>query len=152
MSFSFCSWCSWTKWARWVYLKFYLSLSRFNQVECGREMSPRFPCATPGVWELLLRPNANKVAQFSVCIVFVDDEANGGWFLFYWKLMLLWVMGVGLENTCIVSGKWHVSRVMPRLYGWVYKNWRLSPLGYKHSVVVMTTGSQSRRSQILSYG
>ena len=28
---------------------------------------------------------------------------------------------VGFENTCTVSGKWNVSRVMPRLYGWVYK-------------------------------
>ena len=54
-------WCSWTKWARWVNLKFYLSISGLNQGECGREMSPRFPFITPGVWELPLRPNANKV-------------------------------------------------------------------------------------------
>ena len=26
-------------------------------------------------------------------------------FLFCWRLMLLWVMDVGLENTCAVSGK-----------------------------------------------
>ena len=26
-----------------------------------------------------------------VCVV-LDDQANGGWFLFYWGLMLLWVM------------------------------------------------------------
>ena len=35
----------------------------------------------------------------------VDDSANGGWFLFYWGLILLFVMGVRFENTCIVSGK-----------------------------------------------
>ena len=33
--------------------------------------------------------------------MFVDDKANGGWFL------LLWVIGVGFENTCTVSGKWN---------------------------------------------
>ena len=30
-------------------------------------------------------------------------------------------MGVGFANTCTVSGKWNVSRVVTRLYGWVYK-------------------------------
>ena len=39
--------------------------------------------------------------------------------------MLLWVMGVGFENACTVSGKWNVTRVTPRLYGWVYKILRL---------------------------
>ena len=40
--------------------------------------------------------------------------------------MLLWVvMGVGFENTCAVSGKGNVSRVVPRLYGMVYKILRL---------------------------
>ena len=29
----------------------------------------------------------------------------GDWFLFYWGLMLLWVMGVGFEITSTVSGK-----------------------------------------------
>ena len=42
--------------------------------------------------------------------------------------MLLWVMGVGLENTCTVSGKWNVTRVVPRLYGRVYKILSLLPL------------------------
>ena len=31
------------------------------------------------------------------CVAFVDDQANGGWILFYWGLMLLWMMGVGFE-------------------------------------------------------
>ena len=35
----------------------------------------------------------------------MDDQVSGGWFLFYWGLMLLGVMGVGFDNTCIVSGK-----------------------------------------------
>ena len=35
--------------------------------------------------------------------------------------MLLLVMGVGFENTWTGSKKLNVSRVIPRLYGWVYK-------------------------------
>ena len=30
-------------------------------------------------------------------------------------------MGVGFENTCTVSDKQNVSRVVTRLYEWVYK-------------------------------
>ena len=48
--------------------------------------------------------------------------------MFYLRLMLLWVMGVGFENTCTVSGKWNVSRVVPKLYGWVCKILRLSSI------------------------
>ena len=77
--------------------------------------------------------------------------ANGGWFLFYWWLMLLWIMGVGFENTCIVSRNGNVSRVIPRLCGWVYKTLRLSPLEVEHDVEVMTASCQSTRSQIESY-
>ena len=62
-----------------------------------------------------------------------------GWFLFYWGSMRLWVMDVGFENTCTVSGK-NISRVIPRLYGWVYKALRLSPLAAEHSVVVIIAG------------
>ena len=64
--------------------------------------------------------------------------------LFYWGLMLLRLMGVEFENTCTVSGKWNVFRVIPRLYGWVCKTLRLSPLVIEYSVVVMTAGSQWR--------
>ena len=70
--------------------------------------------------------------------------------------MLLWVMGVGPENTCTVSGKWSdVSRVIPKLYGGVYKILRLPQLlfelwvpnqGYSQSAgtqsVVITAGFQ----------
>ena len=45
--------------------------------------------------------------------------------MFYRWLMLLWVMGVGFENTCTVSGKSNATRVVQRLYGWVYKILRL---------------------------
>ena len=62
--------------------------------------------------------------------------------------MLLWVMVLEFENTCTVSWKRNVSRVVPRLYGWVYKTLRVSPLAVEHSIVVMTMGSQSRQSQI----
>ena len=67
----------------------------------------------------------------------------GGWCYSEW-----WVWDL---ITLAVSGKWNVSRVIPRLYGWVYKTLRLSLLVVKHSVVVMTAGSQSRQSQIESY-
>ena len=54
-------------------------------------------------------------------------------------------------STCAVSGKCNVSRAIPRLYVWVCKTLRLSPLVVEHSVVVMTVGCQSRRSKIESY-
>ena len=52
--------------------------------------------------------------------------------------MPLWVMMVGFDNTCAASGKWNVSRVFPKLYGWVYKTLRLSPLVVEHNVVAMS--------------
>ena len=56
--------------------------------------------------------------------------------LLYWGLMLLWMMGVELDNTFAISGKWNLSKVILRLYGWVYKTLRLSPLVVEHIVVV----------------
>ena len=49
-------------------------------------------------------------------------------------------MRVRFGKTCTASGKWNVSRVIPRLYGWVFKTWRLFPLANEHSVAVMTCG------------
>ena len=46
-------------------------------------------------------------------------------------------MDVGFDNTCTVSGRWNVFRVIPRLYGWVYKTLRLSPYVVKYNIVVM---------------
>ena len=65
--------------------------------------------------------------------------------------MLLWVMEE-FENTWIVSGKKNSTRVIPRLYGSMYKTLQLSPLAVKHSIVVMATACQPRKSQIESYG
>ena len=45
---------------------------------------------------------------------------------------------VGLDNTCTISGKRDGFRVIPRLYGWVYKTLILSPLLVEHSFVVMS--------------
>ena len=42
------------------------------------------------------------MAWFSVFGVFVDDQADGGWFLLHWRLMLLWVMSVWFEGICTV--------------------------------------------------
>ena len=68
-------------------------------------------------------------------------------------------------RTLAVSGKWNVSRVIPRLYGWVYKILRLPKLlvelwvpnqGSSQLVgsqsVVVTVGSQLGGTQFISYG
>ena len=39
----------------------------------GGEVGSRFPCVTPGVWELFLSFIASEVSEFSACGVFVDD-------------------------------------------------------------------------------
>ena len=66
--------------------------------------------------------------------------------------MLLWVMVVGFENTSAISGKQNVSRVVPRLYGWVYKIIRLGNKTAEGSVVVVAAGYQSGESQVGSRG
>ena len=102
-------------------------------------------CLRNGGWFILLSFLTYFISSEHLCL------ENGGWFLLYCGLKLLWVMRVGFENTCAASGKWNVSGVIPRLYGWVYKTWRLFSLANEHSVAFMTAGSQSRRSQIVSY-
>ena len=47
---------------------------------------------------------------------------------------------MGFENTCTVSGKWNISRVVPRLYGWVYKILKATPF------IGSTTSSHQRDS------
>ena len=54
---------------------------------------------------------------------------------------------MGFENTCLVLGKFNVSRIIPRLYEWVYKTLRLSPLVTEHSTVVMSAGLNSMDRQ-----
>ena len=56
-------------------------------------------------------------------------------------------MGVGFDNTCTVSRAWNISTVIPRLYRWVYKILRLSPLVVQHSVVVMSARLNPMGSQ-----
>ena len=105
MSSFFGSWCSWTKQLEgWVNIKFYLFVSGINQVEWEREVS------RPRGWRA-------STQTYREC----------GWFLFYCELMLLWVMVVGFDNTCTVFGKWNVYRVIPRLYGWLYKTLIIFP-------------------------
>ena len=57
------------------------------------------------------------------------------------------VIGVEFDNTCAVSGKWNLSRIIPRLYGLVYKTLRLCPLVVEHSLVVMSVGLNPMGSQ-----
>ena len=112
MGSSFCSWCSWTEWEHWVNIRFYLFLSGVNQKDEG------------GRWvqDFLVTPVFLRVSWCIQCVWSVCRWLSHWWlfFLFCWRLMLLWMMGVGFENTCAVSRKWYVSRDVPRLYEWVY--------------------------------
>ena len=42
--------------------------------------------------------------------------------------MLLWVMGMVFKKTCTKLEKGNVSRVVPRLYGWIYNFFSLPSL------------------------
>ena len=53
-------------------------------------------------------------------VFFVDYKANGGSILLCWRLMLLWVIGVGFDNTSTLSVKWNITRIVSKLFGWVY--------------------------------
>ena len=127
--------------AHWVNPRYYLFVSGVSQGNQERRWEKgSFPS------ELLRVRWHNLVC---VCIVFVDDETNGDWFLLYWGLVRLWVMSVAFENTYTVSGKWNVSRAVARPYGWVYKTIRLSPLAFEHNVMVKIVGSQFGISVLL---
>ena len=103
-------------------------------MEWGREMSPRFPFATSEVWKL---PRARWHNLVCVCVcVCVCVRVCSQWWLVFALLGVDATLGVRFEITHIVSGKWNVSKVIPRLYGRVYKTLRLSPLVNEHSVVV----------------
>ena len=95
-----------------------------------------------------LRPTASELRWFSMCSVC--------WWLSQWWLVfvtgfLFWLLSVdatlsdGFDNTCTVSGTWKFSRVIPRLYGWIYKSLTLSLLVIEHCVVVMNESSQSKK-------
>ena len=53
-------------------------------------------------------------------VFLVDYKANGGSILLYWRLMLLWVIGVGFDNTSTLSLKWNFTRIVSKHFGWVY--------------------------------
>ena len=63
-------------------------------------MSPRFSCVTSEVGSYYL--DSPQVGWCS--LMYVEDEANSGWFSFLLGLILLWVIGVGFENTSTISG------------------------------------------------
>ena len=70
--------------------------------------------------------------------------SNGGWCYSEW-----WVWDLG------TLAQFQGSEMSPKLFeGFMdgYKTLKLSPFVVEHSVVVMTEGSQSRWSQIESYG
>ena len=104
VEFFFLFWCTWTKLGLWVNLRFYFFVSGVDQVEWGREVSPKCPFVTSEFWELFLRlrPTASEVTYCSVCGVFVDYWAYGGWFF-------------------VLLGGWCYS-----CDGWVYKTLPIS--------------------------
>ena len=75
----------------WVNLRFYPFVSDV----WGRRESPRFPCVTPGVWELPLSLFPSEVAKFSACgflqlikptvvdFCFAGGSCYSGWWV--WK-------------------------------------------------------------------
>ena len=102
------SWSSLLPRPPWVNLSFYLLFLLFE----GRRRVQDFlvlPQEFGSFPSVLWRAGWRNL----VCGVFVDDKVNGGWFLFYWRLMLLWVMVVGFENIYTVSGKLNITRVLP---------------------------------------
>ena len=81
-----------------------------------------------------------------MCGVLVDDKANGGWFLYFWELMLLYVMGVGFKNTYSASGKWNISKVVPRLFGWIYKSNKTAISEFSLQVIIAVSQPGKLRS------
>ena len=67
-------------------------------------MTSRLPCVTPEVRELALSLFSSEVACL-VCVECLKMIKLMVVVFFYWRLMLIWVMSVGFENTCSVYGK-----------------------------------------------
>ena len=63
--------------------------------------------------------------------------------------MLLLVMDVGFENISTVLGKYNVFRVVPRLYGCVYKILWLFSEAVEDSIVVVIIGNQSEEPSLI---
>ena len=83
-------------------------------------------------------PRARWLNLVSVCVWSVCKWLSQWWLVF----VLLGVDATPSAGgpSCTVSWEWNVSRVTPRLYGWVHKTLRLSPLVVEYSVVVMSYG------------
>ena len=100
------------------------------------------------VWELPLRRTTREVAWFRVWNVW-------RWLSQCWLVFVLLGVdatrsdGVGFSNHCTVSSKWNVSRIILRIYGWVYKTLKLFPLVVEYSVAVMSARLNSMGSQFL---
>ena len=78
-------------------------------------MSPRFPFGNPRGLRASTKTYLLRWLNL-VCVAFVDDWImigldNGGWILFYWGLMLLWMMGVGFD-----LGQFQGSEIFPGLF------------------------------------
>ena len=116
----------------------FLVLIRWNEKKCKI-----FFCHPRGLTAFTQTYRAGVIYAWSVCrwlsqwwlvFVFLGFDATEWW-------------GVGFDNTYTVSGKWNRSKVIPRLYGWVYKTLRLSQLVVVHSVVVMSARFNPKGSQ-----
>ena len=83
-------------------------------------------------------------------------------YIIYLYICIIYMIRENRQTFCILSFLGSSSTLGPlcvcirhpfskfTLPTWVYKTIRFSPLAVEHSVVVMTAGSQSRRSQIES--
>ena len=64
-------------------------------------------------------------------------------------------MGVGFKNTCTVLGKWNISKVVPGLFGWIYKTNKIVRSAFSLQVTSVDAQpgklrSNPRRKQFLS--
>ena len=76
-------------------LRFYLFVSGVDQRNEGKKWVQEFLVFPQGFWSF-----SSLISRARWC-----DLVR-----FNWRLVLLCVIGVGFERTCIVSGKWNVSK------------------------------------------
>ena len=67
------------------------------------------------------------------CLQTIKSMVVGFCFIGIWCYSEWWVW----DLICTVSRMWNAPRVIPKLYGWVYKTLRFSPLVVEHSVVMI---------------
>ena len=112
-------------------------------MEWEREVCQRFPFANHSFYSDLTQARWRN-------LVFVECLMVGFCFFGGWCYSERWGWDL------ITLAQFQESEMSPGLFqdfiGWAHKTLRLFPLVVEHSVVVMTAGFQSRRSQSETYG